>query len=238
MRLLNLDNTWTYRINLKGNCEAKIYALDGNPVTPRPLDDDYWLGPGMRICLAIRIPEAGEEISLRDGFVRLGTLRSVASNDAPSDWPPALPPNPIAEPDLENAEKLNFNFEWAAKVSVTTDQDKPSSMWQINGQAWDITDKTCAERPIATLQKGKSYIFELKNMTQYQHPIHLHGMSFKVIGSNRHDIKEPWFTDTYLLGKNERAQVALVADNPGTWMFHCHVIDHMETGLMAAIAVV
>jgi FtsP/CotA-like multicopper oxidase with cupredoxin domain len=32
--------------------------------------------------------------------------------------------------------------------------------------------------------------------------------------------------------------VALVADNPGTWMFHCHVIDHMETGLMAAIAVV
>ncbi|WP_147482311.1 multicopper oxidase domain-containing protein, partial [Pseudomonas syringae] len=30
---------------------------------------------------------------------------------------------------------------------------------------------------------------------------------------------------------------ALVADNPGVWMFHCHVIDHMETGLMAAIEV-
>ena len=43
--------------------------------------------------------------------------------------------------------------------------------------------------------------------------------------------------DTYLLGKNERARVALVADNPGVWMFHCHVIDHMETGLMAAIEV-
>ena len=63
-------------------------------------------------------------------------------------------------------------------------------------------------------------------------------MSFKVIASNRRNIVEPWFTDTYLLGKNERAQVALVADNSGTWMFHCHVIDHMETGLMAAITVV
>jgi FtsP/CotA-like multicopper oxidase with cupredoxin domain len=73
-------------------------------------------------------------------------------------------------------------------------------------------------------------------MTQYQHPIHLHGMSFKVIASNRHKVI-PYFTDTYLLGKNERAQVALVADNPGIWMFHCHVIDHMETGLMAAIEV-
>lgn len=68
-------------------------------------------------------------------------------------------------------------------------------------------------------------------MTQYQHPIHLHGMSVKVIGSNKRKV-EPYFTDTYLLGKNERARVALVADNPGTWMFHCHVIDHMETGLM------
>lgn len=45
------------------------------------------------------------------------------------------------------------------------------------------------------------------------------------------------FTDTYLLGKNETARVALVADNPGLWMFHCHVIDHMETGLMGTIAV-
>ena len=73
-------------------------------------------------------------------------------------------------------------------------------------------------------------------MTQYQHPIHLHGMSFKVIASNRKDVI-PYFTDTYLLGRNERARVALVADNPGVWMFHCHVIDHMETGLMAAIEV-
>ena len=56
VRLLNLDNTLTYRINLKGNFEAKVYALDGNPIAPRPLGKDYWLGPGMRICLAIKMP--------------------------------------------------------------------------------------------------------------------------------------------------------------------------------------
>ena len=235
VRILNLDNTLTYRLNIPG-VEAQIYALDGNPVEPRPLGKEYWLGPGMRICLAIKAPAAGEELSLRNGPVRLGTLRSVANTDAPSQWPPALPANPIAEPDLANAVKLNFNFEWVGSVSVNVDNGKPPSLWQINGKAWDITDKTCADRPIAKLEKGKSYIFELKNMTQYQHPIHLHGMSFKVIASNRHKVI-PYFTDTYLLGKNERAQVALVADNPGIWMFHCHVIDHMETGLMAAIEV-
>jgi FtsP/CotA-like multicopper oxidase with cupredoxin domain len=235
LRVLNLDNTATYRLNLKGPGEARIYALDGNPITPRPLGADYWLGPGMRLCLALKVPAAGEEISLRDGPVRLGTLRAVAAEGTAVEWPAALPPNPIAEPDLAAARKLNFNFEWVGSTAEAGD-DGPPSLWQINGVAWDINDKTCADRPIARLEKGKSYIFELKNMTQYQHPVHLHGMSFKVIASNRRKII-PYFTDTYLLGRNERAQVALVADNPGTWMFHCHVIDHMETGLMAAIEV-
>jgi FtsP/CotA-like multicopper oxidase with cupredoxin domain len=60
VRLLNLDNTLTYRLNIPG-VEAQIYALDGNPIEPRPLGKEYWLGPGMRICLAIKAP-AGRRI--------------------------------------------------------------------------------------------------------------------------------------------------------------------------------
>ncbi|MBD1554437.1 multicopper oxidase family protein [Pseudomonas typographi] len=236
VRLLNLDNTATYRINLRGEFQALIYAIDGNPIMPRPLRGDYWLGPGMRLCLAVRAPAAGGEVALRDGPVRLGTLRSVPGDGRGQQWPPALPPNPLPEPDLAHAQTLVFNFEWAGKLSVGTALGRAPSLWQVNGVAWDIDDKTCAERPIARLQHGRSYILELRNLTQYQHPIHLHGMSFKVLASNKRHI-EPYFTDTFLLGRNERAQVALVADNPGTWMFHCHVIDHMETGLMAAIEV-
>lgn len=235
LRLLNLDNSLTYRLNLPG-AEARLYALDGNPVEPRPLGKDYWLGPGMRLELGLRVPAAGVELPLRNGPLRLATLRAVASTEAPGEWPPALPANPIAEPDLASAETLRFNFEWAGALSLGVEQGAARSFWQINGQAWDINDKTCAERPIARLQLGKSYIFELRNLSQYQHPIHLHGMTFKVLASDRKPIV-PYFTDTYLLGKNERARVALVADNPGVWMFHCHVIDHMETGLMASIEV-
>ncbi|WP_068828041.1 multicopper oxidase family protein [Pseudomonas sp. BMS12] len=235
LRLINLDNTVTYRLNLPG-AEARIYALDGNPIKPRPLGKNYWLGPGMRIDLALKVPAIGAELSLRNGPLRLATIRSVSSNAAPGDWPPALPANPVAEPDLSRAETLRFNFEWAATLA-SPNQGGPARYWQINGQAWDINDKTCADRPIATLKKDGHYIFVLRNMAQYLHPIHLHGMSFKVLSSDRKKI-EPYFTDTYLLGKNETARIAFVADNPGVWMFHCHVIDHMETGLMAAIAVV
>ncbi|MFV9653396.1 multicopper oxidase family protein [Pseudomonas sp. NY15366] len=237
LRLINVDNTATYRLNLPGG-EARIYALDGNPVQPRPLGKEYWLGPGMRIDLALKVPSPGEELSLRNGPLRLATLKGVASSEVAGDWPPPLPANPVAEPDLARAETLRFNFEWAAALASPADEAAGRyKYWQINGQAWDINDKTCADRPIATLKKDGHYIFVLRNMAQYQHPIHLHGMTFKVLGSDRRKII-PYFTDTYLLGKNETARIAFVADNPGVWMFHCHVIDHMETGLMAAIEVV
>ncbi|MDX5432539.1 MAG: multicopper oxidase domain-containing protein, partial [Halomonas sp.] len=112
LRILNLDNTLTYRLNLSAG-EARIYALDGNPVAPRPLGQEYWLGPGMRLELGLKVPEAGTELSLRNGPLRLAALRAVASEQSPGGWPAALPANPIAEPDLDRAETLRFNFEWA-----------------------------------------------------------------------------------------------------------------------------
>ena len=38
--------------------------------------------------------------------------------------------------------------------------------------------------------------------------------------------------DTVLLLPEETVEVAFVADNPGDWMFHCHIIEHQETGMM------
>ena len=90
--------------------------------------------------------------------------------------------------------------------------------------------------PVATLTLGKTYIFRLRNMTPHSHPIHLHGFTWTVLRSNQKTI-EPYHTDTVLLEKNELVEVAFVADNPGRWMYHCHVIEHMKTGLMGYITV-
>jgi FtsP/CotA-like multicopper oxidase with cupredoxin domain len=43
--------------------------------------------------------------------------------------------------------------------------------------------------------------------------------------------------DTLLVEPNETADLALVTDNPGDWMLHCHVTDHQESGMMAVIRV-
>jgi FtsP/CotA-like multicopper oxidase with cupredoxin domain len=91
--------------------------------------------------------------------------------------------------------------------------------------------------PLATLDLGKTYTFNLKNVTQYHHPIHIHGHTFTVLELDGRKVAEPFHTGTVLLGKNGSAKAAFVADNPGRWMYHCHVIEHMKTGLMGYIEV-
>lgn len=87
------------------------------------------------------------------------------------------------------------------------------------------------------LELGKTYIFNLKNVTQYHHPIHIHGYTFTVLELDGKRVDIPFHTDTVLLGKNVSAKAAFVADNPGRWMYLCHVIEHMKTGLMGHIEV-
>ncbi|MEX0752836.1 MAG: multicopper oxidase domain-containing protein [Xanthobacteraceae bacterium] len=43
--------------------------------------------------------------------------------------------------------------------------------------------------------------------------------------------------DTVLLDPRARAEIAFVADNPGDWMFHCHILEHQAGGMLGTIRV-
>jgi FtsP/CotA-like multicopper oxidase with cupredoxin domain len=65
--------------------------------------------------------------------------------------------------------------------------------------------------------------------------MHLHGHAFKVIAKNGAPADE--WGDTVLIDPKGRAEVAFVADNPGDWMLHCHVLEHQASGMTACIRV-
>ncbi|MGI0115310.1 multicopper oxidase family protein [Zooshikella sp. RANM57] len=242
LRLLNADNTLTYRLHIP-NAQAYILAIDGCPLATPRLLTEHAMGPGMRLDLGFIAPSKGTTWQVWHGeHYPLLSLESVVTTKnqqlhADQQKVTSLPMNPIPQPDVENAEKISFVFEWAGALTPTAQQKKGKhTFWMINKRAWEGMSADNIPAPLATLKRGKSYIFTLKNITQYHHPIHLHGHSFTVLKSDKRKII-PYQTDTVLLGKNESAQIAFVADNPGRWMFHCHVIDHMKTGLMGYIAV-
>ena len=241
LRVLNMDNTRQFAISL-GETPATLLAVDAMPGGHQTLGS-HDLGVGMRLDIGLQTPsQSGVEIPVYDKkgrfLQKICTLRTAEpARQNPPPPLPLLPTNPVAEPDLKDAQTLRFVFEWAgAMTPVKHDGHVNYEFWTINRRAWAGMHTANLPEPLAELALGKSYIFELYNATPHGHPIHLHGLIFKVIKSDKRKI-EPFFTDTILLEKNERAQIAFVADNPGKWMYHCHVIEHMKTGLMGYITI-
>lgn len=67
--------------------------------------------------------------------------------------------------------------------------------------------------------------------------MHLHGHSFRVISRNGVPTAHREWLDTVLLLAREKAEIAFVADNPGDWMFHCHILEHQAAGMMGTVRV-
>ncbi len=68
-------------------------------------------------------------------------------------------------------------------------------------------------------------------------PMHLPGHSFRLLSRNGKPVfGRPWL-DTVLLAADDRVEVSLVADNPGDWLFRCHVLEHMQAGMSAVVRV-
>ena len=107
-------------------------------------------------------------------------------------------------------------------------------VWAMNGA---VPEELYDAPLMMALAAGTSHVIELVNRTAFEHPLHLHGHTFRVIARNGRAEPNPPFRDTVLLQPDESAEIAFVADNPGQWMFHCHVLEHQETGMMGIVDV-
>ena len=72
------------------------------------------------------------------------------------------------------------------------------------------------------------------------HPMHLHGFEQIVYAKDGEPLDQPYAADTILVGPGERYTVLFHADQPGTWVWHCHILNHVEaaTGMFGMVTAV
>lgn len=70
-----------------------------------------------------------------------------------------------------------------------------------------------------------------------QHPIHFHGQRFVVASVNGKKTKNRAWKDTVLVGTGDKVEILLDASNPGKWMAHCHISEHLTSGMMTGFEV-
>jgi len=93
----------------------------------------------------------------------------------------------------------------------------------INGKAFPAT------APIAA-KTGERVLIRLVNLGQMTHPMHMHGNPFQIVATDGYPVPagQELTKDVINIGPGERYDLLMTADNPGTWLFHCHILAHVQ----------
>lgn len=240
LRVVNAANARVFRLRLKG-LEGVIVALDGMPVAnPVPASVDMDLAPAQRIDLIVDVvAEAGEVADLvsleRDGgFSIAGFEVTAGGRRARREAARPLPPNPVPDAgDPAQAPLMTLRMEGGAMRGLGPTRHKgevkdgravmqEGQFWSFNGQAG------LDEMPFFELSRGEVRRISMINDTAFPHGIHLHGHHFHVMNG---DGSLGVLRDTVLVAPGETRQILMVADNPGDWLLHCHMLGHAMSGM-------
>ena len=254
LRLVNASLARIMALRLQGH-RPVIVAFDGQPCEPHePPEGRLVLGPAMRIDVIVELQgEPGGRYPVIDDFYDglSYELTSLVYSKEPrvfrrSAEPLLLPRNPLPEPDMASAERHELKLQGGMMgggalsgmggMTGMNMSGMSHAAWAINGVSM-TGDGEAGMSPLLSLKHRRSYVLSLFNDTAWWHPIHLHGHSFKILRRNGVDVPYRQWGDTVLLAPKDRIDCAFVADNPGDWMLHCHVMDHQVTGLMAVLRV-
>jgi FtsP/CotA-like multicopper oxidase with cupredoxin domain len=209
----------------------------------------------MRVDFLLRTAPPGKTIRFVDYFAKEPVVLAEFVSEGPPKRTDAFVATPLKvmpfpKVDVAKAQHIPFIFSATATGAAIAEFDKNASgihigslclakrtFWAINKQAWPGMTHKDLGPPLAVLKSGRSYIFDLQNTTPNSHPIHIHGHTLEILSSSMPHVP-PHRADTVLLSPNERIQAGVVGGAPGKWMFHCHIIDHQEAGMMGYIEVV
>lgn len=253
LRLTNVANARIFALDFTGHA-PQIIAYDGQPVAPHaPTHGFVLLGPGMRADVVLDMTgQPGERFAVTDRVrddepFELGHIvytDAPAVRTGPAADMPLLPDNPLPEPVLGLAVLHEVAFVGGMMrppTAATMDgqpTDTVSTMSQ--GMAWAVNGVIATRldtEPFLHLRSGESYVLGLHNDTAWAHPIHLHGHSFRILSRDGQRAPYQEWVDGLLMFPNERVDVAFVAEAPGDWLFHCHILEHALSGMLGVIRV-
>ncbi len=238
LRLINIANARVMRL-LINQPNASVIAIDGQPVEPYALErGELLLAPGQRTDLVIDMTAAPEQVSpieivIREHAYQVAHFKLAAKpkREQLLETPIALEPNPV------NRIKLPSDFKqvpvlmqggamsrmpgaiYRGREMGMRELVQNRKMWAINGIAG------LPAEPLFSVERGTAISLEVDNDNRWLHVMHVHGHHFIS------DLEPGIWRDSVLFQPRQRGNMRFVADNPGKWLLHCHMVEHMAGGM-------
>ncbi len=230
-RIINSSAARVFRIALEGQKMIHVGSDGGLFEVPREVSE-LTLANGERVEILVRGSlKPGEKVALQalpyDRYIpqtrplHWKTTRDLLTLEQTSDVAAevTIPARLRVVPAIDTA-------------SATVRRVVTLSQGLINGKAMDMN------RVDFLAKLDDTEIWDIENIVGMDHPFHLHGFQFQVI--DRNGVAEPFrsWKDMVNVPKHETARIIVrFANYPGKWMFHCHILDHEDHGMMGILEV-
>ncbi|MEH6940940.1 multicopper oxidase family protein [Bacillus sp. JJ722] len=227
-RLVNGSNMRNYVFKLSNKQSFMQIASDGGLLNQPVELKELKLTPGERVEIIVDFSNMKEEdlaLITEEGTVVLPFTFKEATSSETADTPKQMNNISISESDLNK------------DVSKKIELFGMGSMVTINGKKFDM------DRIDFKQKAGVTEVWEIYNkpdmMGGMVHPFHIHGTQFKVISINGE--KPPanlqGYKDTIALNPDDKVKIAVKFHQKGTYMYHCHILEHEENGMMGQIKI-
>ncbi len=231
-RVVNASAARVYRLAIPGHELIHVGNDAGLFETPVPTDE-LLVANSERVEFLVRATgEPGTRTTLRD----LPYDRYIPQT-RPKEWEqsqdllileyadgPPVPPMEIPE-TLRPVEALD-------PADATVERTFVLTQGFINGRTMDMA------RVDEVAELGATEIWTVENLVGMDHPFHLHGFSFQVMSRNGEPEPFPSWKDSVNVPKHETVRLIVrFEDYPGLWMYHCHILDHEDAGMMGVLEV-
>jgi FtsP/CotA-like multicopper oxidase with cupredoxin domain len=234
LRIIDASVGSNFHLNL-GKLSGTVIATDGHYIDPPVSGTQFSIAIAQRLDILVTIPKDAKE-----SFPILAQVEGTRFQTGLILAIPGAPPLALSQEAKMTIGPINATQDTifhakepfpprpvTKKIAVTLDGSMKGYQWLINKQAWpNVT-------PLM-VKKGDRVQITIKNNTQMAHPMHLH-QYFQVMSINNKKLPNGPMRDTVYVPANGSVVIAFDANNPGNWMFHCHILYHQASGMMTVL---
>jgi len=242
-RLFNATNARFLRLSF-GEAGIALIGTDGGHLE-QPLSgvSEIFLAPAERVDVIVAFDRPGTvKLTTLDydrGWMGAGrpadagmTLLTVAVSEAAA---PALPPLPATLRSITDLGAPTMTRRFTFTETMSMGDNGMEMGFLINGLAFDMS------RVDVRTKVGDVELWEVENKADMDHPFHVHGTQFQIVETEfEGQISKPAYRswkDTVNVARGRTVRLLLRQDRPGPRMYHCHILEHEQLGMMGVVDV-
>ena len=233
-RIVNAAKSRYFELVLGDGQPFELIGVDGGHMEYSLKRWTIVLGPGERADVLVAPRLDGQNVTLiTNPFNRgYGSVEYRSAEDLIVFQPASLPRVATAELPKVTRDIPAMSADGATPITIDLVMTKAQGITGFAIEGGPFWRKSAVRAAV-----GEKQLWTITNKAIWAHPIHLHGFFFQEVDESGVPLSPRAWKDTIHVPVDETRRFLVTLDRRGSWMYHCHILDHAEIGLMSTVDV-